>query len=69
MPPLTVSPPGGEFAAAGPLLVRLADGTSKVVDRWSTIKADAKNIYGTRDGMKMVWTGQGDPPRNCRPIR
>ncbi|WP_026927216.1 hypothetical protein [Granulicoccus phenolivorans] len=58
--PLTVSP-GGEFAAAGPLLVRLADGTSKVVDRWSTIKADAKNIYGTRDGMKMVWTGQGDP--------
>lgn len=58
--PLTVSP-DGEFASAGPLLVRLADGTSQVVDRWSTIKADAKNIYGTRDGVKMVWTGQGDP--------
>lgn len=54
--PLTVSP-GATYASAGPLLARLSDGDVRIVERWSTIMSDSKNLYGTRDGVKMVWSG------------
>lgn len=57
---LVVSP-GREFASAGPLLARLSDGKVEIVDRWSSILADAKNLYGTRDGQKMFWNGELKP--------
>lgn len=58
--PLTVSPKR-EFASAGPLLARLSDGKTEVVDRWSTIMSDSKNLYGSRDGQKMFWNGELQP--------
>ncbi|TDO93246.1 chromosomal replication initiator protein DnaA [Enemella evansiae] len=53
--------PNREFASAGPLLARLSDGRTEVVDRWSSTLADAKNLYGTRDGNKMFWNGELQP--------
>lgn len=61
--PLTVSPQQ-RLASAGPMLSLLGPdpgGQTVVLDRWSTLMSDSKNLYGTRDGVKMVWNGEGQP--------
>lgn len=57
---LTVNPTG-ELASAGPLLARLTDGRTVFVERWFSQMSDARYLYGSRDGAKFVWSGEGDP--------
>ncbi|GAB3704733.1 hypothetical protein [Mariniluteicoccus flavus] len=57
---LTVSP-GGTLASAGPVLARLTDGRTELMERWSAHMSDSKHLYGSRDGVKYAWGGEGAP--------
>lgn len=57
---LTVAP-GGKLASAGPLLARLSDGKTEIVERWTPRSSDETHLWASKDGVNHVWTGEGRP--------
>lgn len=47
------------LGSAGPVLLNFTTRTATVVDGWSSIAVDSRNVYGTVNGEKRTWQGSG----------